>query len=481
MSNHRSRVLVARWIIPVSSPPVHGGWVRILDGRIAEVGGGKAPAGAEDWGDVAILPRLVNAHTHLEFSDFQRPVGEHGISIADWIGLVVASRASTTATEKQKAIDRGLTELWDTGSLLAGEITTPPCVYPQGSAIPRLVTFAEVLGLSKGRADERLAAAIDHVLASRDGAFSPHAPYSVSRDAMEATLGFAQKHDRMVAMHVAESPEERELLSNGSGPLAETLIALGVWQHGLFPWGADPYCQLIERLAAARSVLLVHGNDLNEKEVQVSSGPPQCHRCLLPAHASLLWVQAASGCSHACGGSPRCTWNRLASEQSGSEPVGGSPVSTEASDGSRPRRGAANGHAKRCRGAGVSSVGSDRPRLARRVRLCPHRSDEPGSALPRFQRSRLPTDRLNECTSGLSEPRIRVTSIGEKGSDTKNANHPLGRSGSLVSDPFSIATLKRDAGKPLARVETDLQSIRCVDASTAVHWQADTRDKIVFA
>ena len=268
MSNHRSRVLAARWIIPISSPPIHGGWVRMVDGRITDVGRGKPPADAENWGDVAILPRLVNAHTHLEFSGFDRPVGQHGISLAEWIGLVVASRTATDATDKQQAIDRGLSELWDTGSLLAGEITTPPWVYPQGSAIPKLVTFAEVLGLSKRRAAERLGAATDHVLSTRQGALSPHAPYSVSRDAIEATISVSQKHERMVAMHVAESPEERELLCNGSGPLAQSLIALGVWQQELFPWGADPYCQLIERLAAAKSVLLVHGNDLNEKEIQ---------------------------------------------------------------------------------------------------------------------------------------------------------------------------------------------------------------------
>ena len=268
MSNHRSRVLAARWIIPITSPPIYGGWVRLVDGRIAEIGRGKAPTGAEDWGEFAILPRLVNSHTHLEFSALERPVGEPGISLARWIAMVVASRAQTTVAARQQAVDRGLRESWETGTLLAGEITTTPFSYPCGTEIPQLVTFAEVLGLTKSRADQRLSLAKQHLIQSSDAACSPHAPYSISQDAIEATIRMAQGLGRMVAMHVAESPEERELLANGTGPLAETLRSLGVWQAGAFPWGKDPFAKLIDQLARAKSVLLVHGNDLNEEELQ---------------------------------------------------------------------------------------------------------------------------------------------------------------------------------------------------------------------
>ena len=244
----------------------------MVDGRIAEFGGGRAPSDAEDWGDFAILPRLVNAHTHLEFSALERPIGDAGISLARWIEQVVASRAETSQESRQEAIGRGLKELWGSGTLLAGEITTPPISYPRGAEIPKLVTFAEVLGLTKDRAAERLNAAAAHVIASSNAAYSPHAPYSVSKEAIEATVRLAQTHDRIVAMHVAESPEERELLTDGTGPLAETLKSLGVWQAGRFPWGNDPFCQLIDRLAHVRSALLIHGNDLNEHELQYLRG-----------------------------------------------------------------------------------------------------------------------------------------------------------------------------------------------------------------
>jgi cytosine/adenosine deaminase-related metal-dependent hydrolase len=61
-------VLRARWVLPVSSPPLRDGWVSVSGGRVAAVGEGRAPGPETDLGDVALLPGLVNAHTHIELS-----------------------------------------------------------------------------------------------------------------------------------------------------------------------------------------------------------------------------------------------------------------------------------------------------------------------------------------------------------------------------------------------------------------------------
>ena len=66
-------VLSARWILPIDRPPIDGGWVEISGGEIVRLARGRAPAGARDLGDVALMPGLVNAHTHLELSWPTRP------------------------------------------------------------------------------------------------------------------------------------------------------------------------------------------------------------------------------------------------------------------------------------------------------------------------------------------------------------------------------------------------------------------------
>ena len=177
--------------------------------------------------------------------------------------------AGTSEETRRCAIERGLRESSDSGVRLIGEITTPPCDYPSSDGSwPELVTFAEVLGLSPQRGSERLAAAIQHNAANEHAAWSPHAPYSTSLDLIESCVQRSIHTNRPLAMHVAESPAERELLTSGSGPFAETLQGLGVWRDGLFPWCDDPLGMLIDKLSQAPRVLLIHGNDLRPSEIE---------------------------------------------------------------------------------------------------------------------------------------------------------------------------------------------------------------------
>ena len=89
MSIDSTSVLAARWVVPIVSDPIYRGWVRLQGEEVVEIGQGSLPGGATDLGDVALLPGLVNAHTHLEFSDLQQPIGQPGITLSDWIAKVI--------------------------------------------------------------------------------------------------------------------------------------------------------------------------------------------------------------------------------------------------------------------------------------------------------------------------------------------------------------------------------------------------------
>ena len=73
----------AAWVLPISGPPIPNGWVAAADGRIADVGRGPC-AGAVDLGRAAILPALVNAHTHLELSYLAGQVPP-AANMVDWV------------------------------------------------------------------------------------------------------------------------------------------------------------------------------------------------------------------------------------------------------------------------------------------------------------------------------------------------------------------------------------------------------------
>ena len=62
----------ARWVLPITSPPIRDGWVEIVDGLVTAVGASKSAgsfvASGFDLGEAVIMPGVVNAHTHLELS-----------------------------------------------------------------------------------------------------------------------------------------------------------------------------------------------------------------------------------------------------------------------------------------------------------------------------------------------------------------------------------------------------------------------------
>ena len=239
--------LKARYVFPVAGPPLADGVVTLDGERIVAVGENRSGAAPLDLGNVAILPGLINAHTHLEFSDLTAPLGTAGNRLPDWIRGVIARRrgADPMADDPRSG---GLAECARGGATSVGEIATR--VWP---AMPKAETtradvtmFWEVIGLRPDQFDARLAEARAHLERAwpeRTGmraGLSPHAPYSVHPLLLPKLVQMAAAANAPVAMHLAESREELELLAHGSGPFREMLSELGVWSPDVFAGGKRP-------------------------------------------------------------------------------------------------------------------------------------------------------------------------------------------------------------------------------------------------
>lgn len=263
----------ARWIVPVDRPPLAHGVLTVAGTRLAAIGENQSGRAAVDLGDVAVLPALVNPHAHLEFAALRRPLGRPGMPFPDWIALVVAHRRAAAAAQGRVAdeaaasVARGLEGSLADGVTTVGDIVTsdlPTTVW--GAAPVQCVAFRELLGLAEDRYAEQLAAARRHLARTAhtpgvQGGLSPHAPYSVSRHLMTMICHMAREVDCPVAMHVAESPEELELLATGDGPLRTLLEQLGAWHPAAFAERTRPR-DYLEILATAPRSLVIHGNYL---------------------------------------------------------------------------------------------------------------------------------------------------------------------------------------------------------------------------
>jgi cytosine/adenosine deaminase-related metal-dependent hydrolase len=250
------------------------GSIEIRGGRITRLIAGGRKSCSFDAGDVALLPGLVNAHVHLEFSRLESPLGHPGIAITDWIFKVVADRRSSRGSiqDSLDAVRQGLAECVRTGTVALGEIATTPWFLHENPPHPcAIVAFVERLGDRSAPVDVLLGELEQwhhenlKRTASADGVgcvsvgVSPHAPYSLSDALFEAAVDWSVRRHAPLAMHVAESRQELDWLDKGKGPFGPLFHALE-FDTGLPP-GRSPRFWL-ERLARAPRALIVHGNYL---------------------------------------------------------------------------------------------------------------------------------------------------------------------------------------------------------------------------
>lgn len=272
MSRADSLHLRARWIVPVGRRTIEDGWLRIERGRIAAIGRrgltGNPPSGQSiDLGDAIVLPGLVNAHTHLEFSDLERPLDAEG-GLPGWIARVVALRRARLSGPEEadrlaRSLRAGLAESLEAGVTTIGEIATavPRGGYP--SIGPRVRVYREALGLSflGGSLPGGIARDLDRLKGS--AGISPHAPMTVSSALGRALLREAAKRGLPVTMHLAESPAELAYVTGGGGPFRELFATLGAWPADRPP-SVLPPSDWISRLARVRRGSVVHGTFLGE-------------------------------------------------------------------------------------------------------------------------------------------------------------------------------------------------------------------------
>ncbi len=259
--------LTARWVLPIDGDPLEGGVVTIDDGVIVAVADHSTAAGpVHDLGDVVLLPGLVNVHTHLEFSQLRQPLGTPGTSLPDWIRLVIADR-KRASRDPQASIIAGLRESLACGVTALGDIATST-QSDLSQPLPHLLAFQEVIGFSAARLESAFAEVRQRLGDSRAAiGISPHAPYTVHPQLLELLVDEARSQDLPVAMHLAESPSELELLADGSGPLRELLEERSMWDAAAIPPGSIPL-DYLRVLARAPRAIVVHGNYLSAAEIE---------------------------------------------------------------------------------------------------------------------------------------------------------------------------------------------------------------------
>lgn len=223
-------LLRARVVLPVTAPPLGDGAVLVSGGRVAAVGRWpdlrRAWSGpATDLGDVILLPGLINAHCHLEYTGFAGHLPPPR-SFTDWIKGVLALKAGWGWSEFAASWLLGARQLLESGVTTVVDIAAVPELLPEvREATPlRVISCLEMTGLRSGRpAEPVLGAALG--LAARlnagrgGGGLSPHAPYSTTARLVTLAAQAARDRGLPLTLHAAESVEEFSMFMHRRGPM----------------------------------------------------------------------------------------------------------------------------------------------------------------------------------------------------------------------------------------------------------------------
>jgi aminodeoxyfutalosine deaminase len=261
----------AAWICPIDQPPIANGVVTIAGGKVIAVGRSSTETGVRDLGNVALLPGLINAHTHLELSWLRNRVPP-APRFTDWVKTLFATRGRPDAAmsaEQIAPIYDAIAEAKASGTVAVGDISNSlAAVGPMREAGLDGVTFHELLGFK-----ERDGALLESTremrgAATKTGArvsLAPHAPYSTSVELFKAIRSAVTKSDcAVMSVHLGESVEEIEFIEKGSGTWRAILENIGVWRDDWTVPGCDPVTYLDRHGILDAKTLVVHGVHFND-------------------------------------------------------------------------------------------------------------------------------------------------------------------------------------------------------------------------
>lgn len=173
-----------------------------------------------------IVPGLINAHVHLEFSA-NRSTLTYG-EFMPWLSSVIASRNDLINECDNECIAKAVQTMLHNGITAFGAVSSYGFdLTPCAEAPQKVVYFNELIGSDPQMADALYTDFQERLFASqeikREG-FHPsvaiHSPYSVHRVLIQKALKHAREKDLRVTAHFMESTAEREWLDHNSGAFA---------------------------------------------------------------------------------------------------------------------------------------------------------------------------------------------------------------------------------------------------------------------
>ncbi|HEU4434953.1 MAG TPA: amidohydrolase family protein [Pyrinomonadaceae bacterium] len=237
-----SKIFSARWVLPISAPPIEFGAVAVNGPRIIGVGSqseifARFPEShGENFGEALIIPGLVNTHTHLELT-VMRGYLENEDFFAWLRKLTIARLEKLTPDDLRVSATWGACEAARAGITCVGDASDSALMSMLALRDVGLrgVVFQESFGPDPRLVQENFATLKAKVAELRGietelvrVGVSPHAPYTVCAPQLDLVAEFARDEKLPLMMHAAESQDEELLVRDGCGTFADRFVQRGI-------------------------------------------------------------------------------------------------------------------------------------------------------------------------------------------------------------------------------------------------------------
>jgi len=222
-------------VVPVSSPPIpHGavvvdGETIVAVGSLEEMGSAHPSAEVTMW-EGTLVPGLVNAHTHLQYTSFTEVGAGRHASYVHWSEAFVQEydlrRGEDWAVTARAGVEQGLRA----GVTAYGDVVTD---VEAMTALPESgvagVAYFEIIGVPFDRWEEEVKERVTAILTSTPTSevfrvgLSPHTPYTVDEPVLIDAADLARRLGVRLHVHLAEVDSEDAYYRTGTGPLVERI------------------------------------------------------------------------------------------------------------------------------------------------------------------------------------------------------------------------------------------------------------------
>jgi cytosine/adenosine deaminase-related metal-dependent hydrolase len=270
-------LLRARTILPITRPAIENGALRVKGGKVLEVGpwGELVPDGGEptlDLGEVIVLPGLINAHCHLDYTGMAGQILPPK-KFPDWIKALLALKGGWSYSEFARSWLDGANMLVRNGVTTVANIeAVPELVSEAWDTTPlRVFSFLEMTGVKSRRPPQNIlqetTERMDSLPSGRNHVgLSPHAPYSTTPELIRLSARTARERGLRLETHVAESAEEFDMYAHRRGPLFDWLKG----QRDMSDCGSgSPIRYLSSQGFLGPNLLAIHVNYLGEGDAEL--------------------------------------------------------------------------------------------------------------------------------------------------------------------------------------------------------------------